>query len=114
MIKRVILIMLFGLIRLAAMAQEGESGKLFSSPMLNKITVLKDLTSQIVQAENAQAVTSRNNAAKAKQKVTELYLSYEKELENQMNIHSNDAKFANAIEEELNLVRKKIINKSPK
>jgi len=101
--KKLLLMLLLGWMNTAAMAQDGTK-KLLSNPALQEITVLKDLAEQIAKAETATVSTSRANAAAAQEKVTALYASYAKELENQKNIYAADAKTVAALNEELNLI----------
>jgi hypothetical protein len=101
--KKLLLLLVLGWVCSAAMAQEGAK-KLLSSPALQEITVLKDLAGQIAKAETAVATTSRSNAAAAQEKVTALYASYEKELQNQKSIHAKDAVTAAAIDRELGII----------
>lgn len=104
--KKLFLMMLLGWMGTAAFAQDGAK-KLLSNPVLQEISVLKDLAYQITTAENELATTSRSNAANAQQKLNTLYASYAKELENQKTTHAKDAKVVEAINEELKLVNSK-------
>ncbi|MCW3102855.1 MAG: hypothetical protein JWO09_1295 [Bacteroidetes bacterium] len=104
--RKLLLVLVLGWMSSAVMAQDGAT-KLLSSPALQEITVLKDLAGQIAKAETAVASTSRSNAAAAQEKVTALYATYEKELQNQKSIHAKDAATVAAIEKELSLVTKK-------
>ena len=104
--RKLLLVLVLGWMGSAAMAQDGAK-KLLSAPVLQEITALKDLAGQIAKAETAAASTSRSGAAAAKEKITALYASYEKELQNQKSIHAKDAATVAAIDNELSLLTTK-------
>jgi len=104
--KKQIIVMLLSCMSIAAMAQ-GEAKKLLSAPALQEIAVLKDMAAEITKAEMSAASTSRANAAAAQEKITALYASYAKELQNQKNIHVKDAVIVAAVDAELQLINAK-------
>jgi len=104
--QKLLVMLLSGFISTAVMAQDG-SKKLFSNPALQQVSELKSLSEQIGKAETAAATTSRGNAAAAQEKVTALYASYAKELQNQKSLHAKDAAFVASVNEELSLVATK-------
>lgn len=104
--KQLIAMLLLGWMSTTAMAQDGAK-KILQNPALQEITVLKDLAAEITKAEISAASTSRANAAAAQEKITALYASYAKALENQKTIHAKDATIASAVDAELQLINAK-------